>query len=82
VDGYILTSPVSDRESAFLFMSPNDLAKSVQVAQDMVDNGRKDDPMPKESLPFIFTTPVTAYRWRSLAAKGYVPVTFSKPRIN
>ncbi|KAK3305927.1 uncharacterized protein B0T15DRAFT_214639 [Chaetomium strumarium] len=70
VDGYILTSPVSDRESAFLFMSDNDLARSVQVAKDMIEEGRKDDPVPRQALPPIFEAPVTAYRWHSLAAKG------------
>ncbi|KAH6651223.1 hypothetical protein F5144DRAFT_609025 [Chaetomium tenue] len=70
VDGYILTSPVSDRESIVLFMSPEESAKSLQVAKDMIADGRKDEPMPKQYLPFVFTTPVTAYRWHSLAAKG------------
>jgi hypothetical protein len=70
VDGYILTSPISDRECTFLFMSPEQLAKSVQVARDMIDGGRQDVPMPKEALPPIFGTPVTAYRWHSLAARG------------
>ncbi|EAQ93734.1 hypothetical protein CHGG_01969 [Chaetomium globosum CBS 148.51] len=70
VDGYILTSPVSDRESIVLFMSPEESAKSLQVAKDMIADGRKDEPMPKQHLPFVFTTPVTAYRWHSLAAKG------------
>jgi hypothetical protein len=70
VDGYILTSPISDRECTFLFMSPEQLAKSVQVARDMIDGGQQDAPMPKEALPPIFGTPVTAYRWHSLAARG------------
>ncbi|KAL2166144.1 hypothetical protein VTG60DRAFT_3260 [Thermothelomyces hinnuleus] len=70
VDGYVLISPVSDRESAFLFMSPEELDRSAQFATDMIEAGKKDDPMPKELLPSIFSTPVTAYRWHSLAAKG------------
>ncbi|KAK4129731.1 DUF1749-domain-containing protein [Parathielavia appendiculata] len=70
VDGYILTSPVSDREAAFLFMSPGELDKSVRVAVDMIYDGKKDQPMAQEHLPFIFTTPVTAYRWHSLSAKS------------
>lgn len=70
VDGYILTSPVSDRESVVLFMSPEESAKSLQVAKEMIANGRENEPMPKQYLPFVFTTPVTAYRWNSLAAKG------------
>ncbi|GAB1309973.1 UPF0619 GPI-anchored membrane protein [Madurella fahalii] len=70
VDGYILQSPVSDREAAALFMSPDLLNQSVRVAKDMIESGRKQDPMPKDLLPPIFATPVTAYRWHSLAAKG------------
>ncbi|KAK4031611.1 hypothetical protein C8A01DRAFT_41948 [Parachaetomium inaequale] len=70
VDGYILTSPISDRESAFLFMSPEDLEKSVHVVKAMIDDGGQDVPMQKESLSPIFGLPVTAYRWHSLAAKG------------
>lgn len=70
VDGYILTSPISDRECTFLFMSPEELDKSVQVAKAMIDDGRQAVPMPVEALPPIFATPVTAYRWHSLAARG------------
>ncbi|KAL2157179.1 hypothetical protein VTH06DRAFT_6400 [Thermothelomyces fergusii] len=70
VKGYILVSPVSDRESAFLFMTPEELERSVQFATDMIEAGKEDDPMPKKLLPSIFSTPVTAYRWHSLAAKG------------
>jgi hypothetical protein len=47
VDGYILLSPVSDRQTA-----------------------KKNDAMPTSLIPFIFTSPITAYRWNSLAAKG------------
>lgn len=72
MDGYILQSPVSDRESAFLFMSPEVLDRSVQVAKDMIERGQSDNPMPKLFLPGIFSTPVTAYRWHSLAAKECV----------
>lgn len=74
VDGYILQSPVSDREAACLFLSGEDLDRSIRVAEDMVEEGRAGDAMPRQLLPPIFETPVTAYRWRSLAAKGYVRV--------
>ncbi|KAK4184991.1 hypothetical protein QBC35DRAFT_415859 [Podospora australis] len=70
VDGYILTSPVSDREAAFLFMKPESLSKSVSVAKNLIDAGKAEEAMPREDLPFIFTTPITAYRWYSLAAVG------------
>jgi hypothetical protein len=72
VDGYILTSPVSDRESAFLFMSPEELERSLRVAKGRIEKGQEHEAMPREFVPFVFTTPVTAYRWHSLAAKGSV----------
>ncbi|KAJ4290791.1 hypothetical protein N0V88_006541 [Collariella sp. IMI 366227] len=71
VDGYILMSPISDREAALnLFMTPAALEASILVAKKMIENGQKEDFMPKAFLPPIFTTPITAYRWHSLAAKG------------
>ncbi|KAL2129040.1 hypothetical protein VTI74DRAFT_8314 [Chaetomium olivicolor] len=70
VDGYVLVSPVSDREAAFLFMAPEDLEKSIKVAKAMIERGQKNDAMPKHFLPPFFTSPLTAYRWHSLAAKG------------
>lgn len=71
VDGYILSSPISDREGAFyLGMTPADVEISVQAAKEMIEKGQKDDFMPKAFLPSVFTTPITAYRWHSLAAKG------------
>ncbi|KXX74294.1 hypothetical protein MMYC01_208559 [Madurella mycetomatis] len=70
VDGYILQSPVSDREAALLFMSPDILSRSLEVAKEMIESGRNGDPMPRDLLPPIFTTPITAYRWHSLAAEG------------
>jgi hypothetical protein len=54
-------------------MSPADLDKRVQVATVMIENGQQDEAMPKKFLPPIFATPVTVYRWHSLAAKGVGP---------
>ncbi|KAF1976100.1 DUF1749-domain-containing protein [Bimuria novae-zelandiae CBS 107.79] len=70
VDGYILLSPVSDRETAILLTSPEDLKRSIQHAQQMITDGKKDDAMPNSLIPPIFDSPITAYRWNSLAAKG------------
>lgn len=77
VDAYILTSPVSDRESAFLFMSPEELEQSVQVAKGMIEKGQENEAMPREFIPFVFSTPVTAYRWHSLAAERSVMSSLS-----
>jgi hypothetical protein len=51
-------------------MTPAELSESVRVAREMINKGQENEPMPGRYLPFIFTTPVTAYRWYSLAAKG------------
>ncbi|KAK0638504.1 hypothetical protein B0T16DRAFT_338188 [Cercophora newfieldiana] len=70
VDGYILLAPVSDREMAGLFIPPDVLEESVKAARELIDQGREREIMPKGSIPEIFQSPVTAYRWYSLAAKG------------
>ncbi|OAG07604.1 DUF1749-domain-containing protein [Paraphaeosphaeria sporulosa] len=86
VDGYILLSPVSDRQTAGLLMSPEELGKSNQHAQEMIAEGKENDAMPSALLPFIFTSPITAYRWNSLAAKGgdddYFSVDLDEATIN
>jgi alpha-beta hydrolase superfamily lysophospholipase len=51
-------------------MSPEDLERTNQHAQKMIADGKKNDAMPTSLVPFIFTSPITAYRWNSLAAKG------------
>ncbi|OLN86907.1 UPF0613 protein PB24D3.06c 1 [Colletotrichum chlorophyti] len=70
VDGYILLSPVSDRQAAGLFMSADDFEKSINHAQGMIAQGKQNEAMPTSVIPFIFSSPVTAYRWNSLGAKG------------
>lgn len=72
VDGFILTSPVSDREAACLFMTDDELAESIKVAKQLVENGKGEEEMMKnEHLPVMFWwAPVSAYRWWSLAAEG------------
>ncbi|VBB71391.1 Putative protein of unknown function [Podospora comata] len=69
VDGYILTSPVSDREAANALWSSEALAESLAVAKELIDQGKECATMPKEHVPF-FATPVTAARWWSFAATG------------
>ena len=83
VDGYILLAPVSDREMASLITQPDELERSVKTARDMIDRGQEQEIMPKGSIPAVFYSPVTAYRWYSLAAEGYVYCTIpmSGPRV-
>jgi hypothetical protein len=70
VDAYILQAPTSDRETAGLLMPPDFFAQTLQHAEDIIARGDKDEIMPKKLIPPVFTSPVTAYRWHSLIAKG------------
>lgn len=70
VDGYVLLAPVSDRETATMFMPAEALEATVAAAQQMIEAGREADAMPSAAIPPVFSSPVTAYRWKSLAAKG------------
>ena len=71
-DGYMLLAPVSDREMSSLFVPPDMLKESVKAARALIDQGRGQDVMRKGSIPELFQSPVTAYRWYSLAAEVYV----------
>lgn len=51
VDGYILLNPVSDRETASLLMSPEDLGETIQYAQQMIGEGKEKDAMPVSLIP-------------------------------
>ncbi|KAH7083993.1 hypothetical protein FB567DRAFT_96113 [Paraphoma chrysanthemicola] len=70
VTAFILQAPTSDRETASLLMPPEFLAKSLAHAEDVIAMGKKDEIMPKALIPPIFNSPITAYRWHSLLAKG------------
>lgn len=68
VDGFILQAPISDRE-AFKLEFP-DTDKSVQVAEQMIAAGKADHIAPREVIPPSLGPAVSAYRLRSLLAKG------------
>lgn len=70
VDGFILQAPISDRE-AFKLEFP-DTDKSVQVAEQMIAAGKADHIAPREVIPPSLGPAVSAYRLRSLLAKGFV----------
>ncbi|KAK0614498.1 hypothetical protein B0T14DRAFT_528602 [Immersiella caudata] len=70
VDGNILLAPVSDREMGGMFIPPAAMEESVKKAKELIDKGRAQEVMGRGSIPEIFQSPVTAYRWWSLAAKG------------
>ncbi|KAF6836002.1 esterase lipase [Colletotrichum plurivorum] len=70
VDGFILQGPVSDRESIVDFVKPEDMKKGLDLAAKMIAEGKGDEILPSDHVPSIFNTPLTAYRWHSLTAKG------------
>ncbi|KAL0930804.1 esterase lipase [Colletotrichum truncatum] len=70
VDGFILQGPASDRESIVDFVDSEELKKSLELAEKMISGGKGSEVMPRDYVPSVFSTPLTAYRWHSLAAKG------------
>ncbi|KAK4212776.1 esterase lipase [Rhypophila decipiens] len=70
VDGYVLLNPVSDREFAAFALPHDILEESIAAAKSMIDAGEGDEIIPRKLLPPVFSSPVSAYRWWSLAAKG------------
>ncbi|KAF7558691.1 hypothetical protein G7046_g5462 [Stylonectria norvegica] len=70
VDGFIMQGPISDRESIHHFFP--DYQKSLDVAAKMVAAGREKDCMPNDSVVKELGAPISAYRFLSLASKGFV----------
>jgi hypothetical protein len=72
VDAYILQAPTSDRETAGMMMHPDFYKLTLEYANNEVARGNGGTIMPRDLLPAIaiFDSPMTAYRWRSLIAKG------------
>lgn len=42
----------------------------MDLAEKMIAEGKAGEAMPTDHLPSLFDTPITAYRWHALAAKG------------
>ncbi|OWY52798.1 DUF1749-like protein [Alternaria alternata] len=70
VDGYIMQAPTSDRETAGLLMPQDLLSANLEYAEDLIAKGKEKTIMPASFIPSIITSPVTAYRWYSLASVG------------
>lgn len=71
IDGFILQGSVSDREAFAEDLGKDEADRMVRLATDMINDGRKDDAVPKSQLPRpFFPWPVTAYRIHSLAGVG------------
>ncbi|KAJ2904617.1 dolichol-phosphate mannosyltransferase [Zalerion maritima] len=69
VDGFVLQGPVSDREALSLSMSQHDTDAAIAWAEGLIKTGQGDEVMPRTMVP-AFKTPITAYRWWSLAGRG------------
>lgn len=69
VDGFILQAPVSDREALDDFFPT--WRDSLADAEKLIAEGKKDHLMPVDKVPEVFS-PITAYRFWSLVAPGYV----------
>lgn len=71
IDAFILQGSVSDREGFVEDLGKDEADRMVRLATDMINDGRKDDAVPKSQLPRpFFPWPVSAYRIHSLAAVG------------
>lgn len=70
VDGFIMQGAVSDRE-AMEVIFPS-YKESIELADQWIAAGRAGDCLPNDKVPQLIAAPMSAYRFRSLAAKGYV----------
>ncbi|KAL2164422.1 hypothetical protein VTH06DRAFT_3638 [Thermothelomyces fergusii] len=71
VDALVLQGPVSDREAVGLSEDPAEVRRSLDVAEEMVRQGRGADVVQREAMPRGWRAiPVTAYRWASLVGVG------------
>ncbi|KAI1432333.1 hypothetical protein GGR50DRAFT_613471 [Xylaria sp. CBS 124048] len=69
VDGYILQAPACDRDAFALDMGREKLDKSLEVAKQLIDAGRRDERMPMALLPETMQdTPMSVWRWYALGA--------------
>ena len=65
-----MQGPVSDRETLDLIM-PNP-QPSLDMAARMISEGKGGDCMPFDMIPAVLGAPISAYRFQSLASKGYI----------
>ncbi|GAB1320454.1 hypothetical protein MFIFM68171_10664 [Madurella fahalii] len=71
VDGLVLQGPVSDREAIAMAEDEGAVRACLAVAEGMVKEGKGAEVMRREEMPAGWRgSPVTAYRWCSLAGVG------------
>jgi hypothetical protein len=82
VDGYVLQAPTSDRETASMLMPPDFYKQTLEFVENEIARGNKDGIVPRDLIPGIFNSPITAYRWHSLIAKKCVLIINSSTSTN
>lgn len=70
VDAFIVQAPVSDREA--LKQDFANFDELLVTSEKMIADGQENEYVPAKMIPAGFDVPITAYRLRSLMAKGYV----------
>ena len=70
VDGFILQATVSDREAIRPLVSKEAYEEGIEYASNLIKSGKENEIMPRSKLPKEFDTPISAYRWFSLAGRG------------
>lgn len=70
VDGFILQGPVSDREGIVDLMDSDQLRDSLATASKLIDEAEGNKIMPADQIPYVYATPMTAYRYNSLVSVG------------
>lgn len=68
VDGFIMQGPVSDRE-AFEPVEPH-IQAGLSLAEEWIAQGKANDCLPRDKVPRELGAPLSAYRLKSLIAKG------------
>ncbi|CUS20414.1 LAQU0S01e06062g1_1 [Lachancea quebecensis] len=70
IDAGVLQASVSDREYFSQSVDKETWARLNATAKELVESGKKDEILPLEYAKVMSETPVTAYRWCSLALPG------------
>ncbi|KAF2197022.1 DUF1749-domain-containing protein [Delitschia confertaspora ATCC 74209] len=68
VNGMVLQAGVSDREALVQELHPEVYNSTVELAQQMLKEGRQNDILPRNDASKAFGSAMTAYRWLSLAS--------------
>lgn len=65
-----MQSPVSDREALTTILPPAEYESGVKLAREYINDNRGRDVLPERITGALFTSPISANRWMSLASPG------------